>query len=270
MPAVPIPRTSRLAPRAFTLIELLVVIAIISILAAILFPVFSQARESARSISCASNMRQIGMAIRMYVTDNDEVFCPTQYRAAATPPFAPAVTWIGYDNNNGPIASGWYGRVDERAVNPPRPGMVDGYIKDHAIKRCPSMPGSWQMAYAVNWFNPGITSRWQPNEFGPMARTMTTGPDGLVETTGASDAEIEKPASTLLMWEHRANAPACNFLQPPDWVESPPNDQNLIEHFHFLHRAGSNALWADGHMKRVVYTQLKRWWFNCNQSQFGQ
>src|SRR5579871_6111928 len=58
----------------FTLIELLVVIAIIAILAAILFPVFAQARESARTISCASNIRQIGVAILMYVQDNDERF----------------------------------------------------------------------------------------------------------------------------------------------------------------------------------------------------
>ena len=57
--------------RGFTLIELLVVIAIIAILAAILFPVFAQAREKARQTSCVSNMRQLGMAITMYVSDND-------------------------------------------------------------------------------------------------------------------------------------------------------------------------------------------------------
>src|SRR5215212_10043465 len=65
-------------PSGFTLIELLVVIAIIAILAAILFPVFAQARESARITQCASNMRQIGMAARMYVTDYDEVWFPAR------------------------------------------------------------------------------------------------------------------------------------------------------------------------------------------------
>ncbi len=58
--------------RAFTLIELLVVIAIIAILAAILFPVFAQARESARQAVCTSNVRQIGLAVQMYTQDNDE------------------------------------------------------------------------------------------------------------------------------------------------------------------------------------------------------
>jgi prepilin-type N-terminal cleavage/methylation domain-containing protein/prepilin-type processing-associated H-X9-DG protein len=58
----------------FTLIELLVVIAIIAILAAILFPVFAQAREKARQASCLSNVKQISLGMMMYIADYDECF----------------------------------------------------------------------------------------------------------------------------------------------------------------------------------------------------
>src|SRR5436305_3533920 len=69
------PRRTRTV-RGFTLIELLVVIAIIAILAAILFPVFAQARAKARSISCLSNMKQAGNAWAMYTQDYDETTLP--------------------------------------------------------------------------------------------------------------------------------------------------------------------------------------------------
>lgn len=82
MPVFPAPPSGFLYPRpraftsrtshAFTLIELLVVIAIISILAAILFPVFAQAREKARQTSCLSNLKQIGTAALMYCQDYEE------------------------------------------------------------------------------------------------------------------------------------------------------------------------------------------------------
>jgi len=61
---------------AFTLIELIVVIAIIAILAAILFPVFAQAREKARQTSCLSNERQLGLAVIQYVQDYDQTYPP--------------------------------------------------------------------------------------------------------------------------------------------------------------------------------------------------
>ena len=67
---------------AFTLIELLVVIAIIAILAAILFPVFAQAREKARAISCMSNTKQMGTAALMYAQDYDETLVPAGSRYA--------------------------------------------------------------------------------------------------------------------------------------------------------------------------------------------
>jgi prepilin-type N-terminal cleavage/methylation domain-containing protein len=82
--------------RGFTLIELLVVIAIIAILAAILFPVFAQAREKARQTACLSNEKQIGLAILMYIEDYDEQFpSGSRYNPFNPNPLAIGLGWAG-------------------------------------------------------------------------------------------------------------------------------------------------------------------------------
>src|SRR5947208_11980856 len=77
---------------AFTLIELLTVIAIIAVLAALLFPVFATARGKAREITCVSNLRQIGMAIKMYTQDYDEFY---PWAVDPTDKYTPQI-WGGY------------------------------------------------------------------------------------------------------------------------------------------------------------------------------
>ncbi len=106
--------------RGFTLIELLVVIAIIAILAAILFPVFAQAREAARKTQCTSNMKQAATATMMYVQDFDECF-PTTYhvQTGGTPP---QYRW--YDRGGTPI---------QNAHN-----KVQPYVKNLQVFICPS------------------------------------------------------------------------------------------------------------------------------------
>lgn len=94
---------------AFTLIELLVVIAIIAILAAILFPVFAQAREKARQTSCLSNLKQYALANLMYVQDYDETFPLSAYMNVSATPCVATFYW---------------------AVAP--------YVKNNQITQCPS------------------------------------------------------------------------------------------------------------------------------------
>src|ERR1051326_4821999 len=116
--AVPMPSWRR-QHDGFTLIELLVVIAIIAILAAILFPVFAQAREKARATTCLSNGKQMGLAMMMYSQDYDESY-PQGYYAGP-----PEAWWLS---------------------------LVQPYMKDRdagGLRSCPSAP-SKNWAYAMN------------------------------------------------------------------------------------------------------------------------
>jgi prepilin-type N-terminal cleavage/methylation domain-containing protein/prepilin-type processing-associated H-X9-DG protein len=106
----PAPRHSR---RAFTLIELLVVIAIIAILAAILFPVFAQAREKARQTGCLSNMKQIGIGLQLYAQDYDETL---------------------------PLANDYVKNFASPSAPPNFLGSLIPYVRSKPIFNCPSAP----------------------------------------------------------------------------------------------------------------------------------
>jgi len=109
--------------RAFTLIELLVVIAIIAILAAILFPVFAQVREAARTTACLSNTKQIAAAQLMYAQDYDETIVP----------------WL-----NCPTQTGYPGACATalQAVPAFWTFLLQPYIKNYAVMFCPSYSDS--------------------------------------------------------------------------------------------------------------------------------
>jgi prepilin-type N-terminal cleavage/methylation domain-containing protein/prepilin-type processing-associated H-X9-DG protein len=119
--------------RGFTLIELLVVIAIIGILAAMLFPVFARARESARKIQCLANVKNIAIAFQMYLTDYDRM-PPAEHREEVIDYFC-----------------------DTRAIqaNPylPLPEILDEYIKNRDVWACPA--SRWHAGFAIN---PGLGS----------------------------------------------------------------------------------------------------------------
>jgi len=161
----------------FTLIELLVVIAIIAILAAILFPVFAQAREKARQASCQNNVKQYTTAMSQYKTDNEERY-PTRYTTTGA---AETV-----DPNKNPGRPGWI----HNALRP--------YIKNDNIPACPSAPdttGCWATAYN------GTTAAALP-----MANaTYSSYSYNYLRLSAAADADIDMPADTAMMWDSQRN-----------------------------------------------------------------
>ena len=111
---------------AFTLVELLVVIAIIAVLAAILFPVFAQAREKARAISCLSNGRQIGTALMLYLQDYDEKY-PQEHPSTSNPIV---------DDNKAQLESVDYGSPFDKIL----PYVASKKSTNTQLYSCPSDP----------------------------------------------------------------------------------------------------------------------------------
>ncbi len=128
LPFASLHRTERRRPSGFTLIELLVVIAIIAVLAGILFPVFAQARASARKSTALSNLKQIGAALAMYTADSDE-HLPDRWPV-----------WLGYRDFFWSVEGG------------DLPAHLDPYVKNRAIWYSPEdrLPRRGLTSFAVN------------------------------------------------------------------------------------------------------------------------
>ncbi len=159
-------------PHGFTLIELLVVIAIISILAAILFPVFATAREKARQTACLSNEKQIGLAMMQYVSDYDEVLpvgTTGQWDAIQTP--TPTV----------PLGQGWAAQLYP-------------YILSKAVYACPDDPTQVNRSTNRTQFDTVVSYGLNSNLVGVFWANYG-------RTTGGSLPKFNSPAQTIMIFE---------------------------------------------------------------------
>jgi prepilin-type N-terminal cleavage/methylation domain-containing protein/prepilin-type processing-associated H-X9-DG protein len=251
------PSTAR---RGFTLIELLVVIAIIAILAAILFPVFAQARAKARQVSCLSNQKQLGTAFMMYAQDYDENF--------------PAVR---FGNLNVPNQTGWPWEVYSQAQGYPTNSYgfmgvfthaVMPYIKNTQLLQCPggTKTNRWEgtngMSYAYNEY------MYDANRGYASIARLTSAPQGVANIVLVS----ESFASGIFMdWEEggptQANLPAPMAPGQNDGM-------NRIRYHMYdpwkSNHEGTNIMYADGHAKfmqrdRILSFRLRSNWADQRQ-----
>jgi prepilin-type N-terminal cleavage/methylation domain-containing protein/prepilin-type processing-associated H-X9-DG protein len=250
------------ARAGFTLIELLVVIAIIAILAAILFPVFAQAREMARKTTCASNMKQAALAINMYVQDYDERMVPMQYGCC------------GYDST---VEMSW-------------PQLVQPYTKNWGLHNDPSDPysdddiglqqlgltqASPQREKEYAW---GLTTDLGYNymylsPFGPEHAADSLG--NTTDFIGVGLASISKPANCLMLvdsiWDRDASGPRGGgnwFVEAPSWWYSNSafwfggwaydDNRSWIQYGATWprHNKKMNVTFVDGHVQTMSLDQL--------------
>ncbi len=244
--------------RAFTLIELLVVIAIIAILAAILFPVFAQAKEAAKKTADLSNTKQFNLGIQQYLADNDDTFPQAYGNEAATGIWRWNYNhYVPWDWPLGPGSDGGY--AIRWAISPQSfANITQPYIKNLDMYASPGIP-------AVSG---GAVSTAQPNPAKKRANMSYTY-NGLLQFYGASG--VATPAACPLTWTGRGKAnvigaalanPAlycnqanlpCNYVPSASGCSSSVNGQRsamfVLSGSVWVYGKGQNWGFADGHAR---------------------
>jgi len=233
---------------AFTLIELLVVIAIIAILAAILFPVFAQAKEAAKRTSCLSNAKQVGLALYMYAGDNDD-FTPTPYEYFGPGPFVLEDSW--------------------QLVSPYIKSENLWFCPDDGVKNCdtdeglPNVtgPGDPCISYGSNW---GPMQSFNKNaQEGGMYSTFeflpAGGPYVAYACPGISMTSVDSPAQMFAFGDSE-DTPwytiCMGSILSRTWLASElsggaGNGSNLTALSQVRHGGKFNFGFADGHAKMI-------------------
>ena len=220
------PAKSR-ARRGFTLIELLVVIAIIAILAAILFPVFAQAKEAAKKAACISNTKQIDLAMLIYVNDYDDNLVPAQVvpDGGSQIPGIYTLTWFGQETIS--FTGGFTITWDLTK------GLLQPYMKSHQIEDCPDADGSVP-----------ITKYSFPIAYGLNQALFSN------FAAGENMTQMDTPAETILF----SDAAGLSFSGSLDRTDIVFADYAEIPYgaAHALHGGRvAVAAWADGHSKAL-------------------
>jgi prepilin-type N-terminal cleavage/methylation domain-containing protein/prepilin-type processing-associated H-X9-DG protein len=245
MPSTPSFRSSQATRRAFTLIELLVVIAIIAILAAILFPVFAQAKAAAKQTMCLSNLKQQGAAYLMYADDNEEVLPPTDNSDAC-----PLQTCYQPGRNQGPVYP--YYKNFQMLTCPSEsdratwvdPNMVDGFGLDPALPPAVSAQyhgwkadWGWATTYGYNGYNQTGPGYWFMTPKYP-SQGVNRRPMG----------QIGHPSNTLMLAHSLGPRGAFwNIGWKIQWL--PDKTAWDFEPISDIHNGGAPAVFTDGHAK---------------------